>query len=163
MMRSPSPLDRRVAICGDHPSGAFRERSGDAQKMFRANLSVASCTFSVMEFGNLTDDELDEIVVGAEAGVAQLRALETAAIAEMQARKTHLKDGYRSIVDWVAARADVSHKTARSLCWTASRLTHAPEGLLPWRMVSSHSIEPNRYHGFRKEVVRATSVMTSLN
>ena len=51
----------------------------------------------------------------------RLRAIEMAAIAEKRARKTHLQDGYRSIVDWVAARADVSHKTARSLCWTATR------------------------------------------
>lgn len=80
-----------------------------------------------MEFGELTDDQLDEVIVGAEAGVAQLRALETAAIVEKRARKTHLQDGYRSIIDWVAARADVSHKTARSLCWTATRLCEAPD------------------------------------
>ncbi len=80
-----------------------------------------------MEWGNFTDDELDEVIVRTEEGVAQLRAMEMAAIAEKRARKTHLQDGYRSIVDWVAARADVSHKTARRLCWTASRLDEAPE------------------------------------
>ena len=79
-----------------------------------------------MEWGELTDDQLDEIIVGAESGIAKLRALETAAIAEKRARKTHLQDGYRSIVDWVAARADISHNTARSLCWTATRLREAP-------------------------------------
>lgn len=91
------------------------------------NLSVAPCTLLGMEFGELTDDQLDEIIVGVEAGVARLRAMETAAIAEMRARKTHLQDGYRSIIDWVAAKADVSHKTARSLCWTATRLREAPD------------------------------------
>ena len=79
-----------------------------------------------MEWGELTDDQLDEVIVGAEAGVARLRALETAAIAEKRARMTHLLDGYRSIIDWVAAMADVSHQTARSLCWTATRLREAP-------------------------------------
>ena len=31
------------------------------------------------------------------------------------------------MVDWMAARADVSHETARSICSTASRLADAPE------------------------------------
>lgn len=80
-----------------------------------------------MEWGDFTDDQLDEVIVRSERGVARLRALEMAAIAEKRSRKTHLQDGYRSIVDWVAARADVSHKTARRLCWTASRLADAPD------------------------------------
>lgn len=91
------------------------------------NLSVGLGTLLDMEWGNFTDDELDEVIVRAEEGVARLRAMEMAAIAEKRVRKTHLQDGYRSIVDWVAARADVSHKTARKLCWTASRLADAPE------------------------------------
>lgn len=80
-----------------------------------------------MEWGDLTDDQLDEAIVRAERGIARLRALETAAIDEKRQRKTHLSDGYRSILDWVAARADVSHKTARRLCWTATKLREAPE------------------------------------
>jgi hypothetical protein len=80
-----------------------------------------------MKWGDFTEDELDEVIVRTEEGIARLRALEMAAIAEKRARGTHIHDGYRSIVDWVAARADVSHNTARSLCWTASRLSDAPE------------------------------------
>ena len=80
-----------------------------------------------MEWGELTDDQLDEAIVRAEQGIAKLRALETAAIAEKRERRSHLQDGYRSIIDWVAARADVSHKTARRLCWTATRLREASE------------------------------------
>ena len=79
------------------------------------------------ELGDLTDDELDATIVRAEMGIAKLRALETAAIAEKRERKTHVQDGYRSIVDWVAARADVSHETARRLCWTATRLRETAE------------------------------------
>jgi hypothetical protein len=48
-------------------------------------------------------------------------------VAEKRRRKSHLQDGYRSIVDWTAARADLSHETARSLCWTATRIQDAPE------------------------------------
>lgn len=80
-----------------------------------------------MEWGELTDDQIDEAIARAEQGIAKLRALETAAIAEKRARQSHLQDGYRSIIDWVAARADVSHETARRLCWTATRLREAPE------------------------------------
>jgi len=47
--------------------------------------------------------------------------------AEKRRRRSHMADGYRSIVDGTAARADASHETARSLCWTASRLQDAPE------------------------------------
>jgi hypothetical protein len=36
-------------------------------------------------------------------------------------------DGHRSIVEWVAARADVSQETARRICRTGSRLAEAPE------------------------------------
>lgn len=80
-----------------------------------------------MEWGELSEDQLDELIVQAETGVARLRAIEMAAIAEKRARKTHHLDGYKSIVDWVAARADVSHATARRLCWTATRLGRAPD------------------------------------
>lgn len=80
-----------------------------------------------MRWGELTDDQLDQVIVEAEAGVAGLRVIEMAAIAEKRSRKAHVLDGYRSIVDWVAARADVSHRTARQLCWTATRLEEAPE------------------------------------
>ncbi len=83
--------------------------------------------FVNMKWGELTDDQLDQVIVRSEAGQARLRALEMAAIAEKRRRKSHLQDGYRSIVDWMAARADVSHQTARRLCWTASRIEEAPE------------------------------------
>lgn len=80
-----------------------------------------------MEWGELTDDQLDEIIVECEAGVARLRAAEMAAIAEKRNRSSHLQDGYRSIIDWIAARADVAHRTARRMCWTATRLEEAPD------------------------------------
>ncbi len=38
------------------------------------------------------------------------------AVAAVRARGSHHSDGYRSIIDWMAARADVSHRTARRLC-----------------------------------------------
>jgi hypothetical protein len=80
-----------------------------------------------MEWERLTDDQLDGLIRRSESEIATWRAVEMAAIREKRSRQTHHADGYRSIVDWVAARADVSHQTARSLCWTATRLVDAPE------------------------------------
>jgi hypothetical protein len=80
-----------------------------------------------MEWERLTEDELDQGIVRAEAEIGSWRATEMALIAEKRRRQTHHADGYRSIIDWVAARADVSHHTARSLTWTATRLSEAPE------------------------------------
>lgn len=78
-----------------------------------------------MEWEKLTEDQLDQIITDSESGIARIRAVQMAAITEKRLRKSHHLDGYRSIVDWVAARADVSHGTARRLCWTATRLIDA--------------------------------------
>jgi hypothetical protein len=80
-----------------------------------------------MEWGSLTEDQLDRVIAQSEQEIAGWRVVEMAAIREKRSRQSHHADGYRSIVDWVAARADVSQQTSRSLCWTASRLEDAPE------------------------------------
>ncbi|HEX2404177.1 MAG TPA: HNH endonuclease [Acidimicrobiia bacterium] len=80
-----------------------------------------------MELGSYSDDRLDELIIRAESEIATWRLVEMAAITEKRRRKSHFQDGYRTIVDWTAARADVSHQTARALCWTATRLGDAPE------------------------------------
>ena len=80
-----------------------------------------------MELGSYSEDRLDQLIAGGERQIAMVRLVQMAAIAEKRRRKSHLQDGYRTIVDWTAARADVSHETARSLCWTATRLGDAPE------------------------------------
>jgi hypothetical protein len=80
-----------------------------------------------MELGSCSEDRLDQIIAGGELEIGRIRLLQMAAISEKKRRRSHLLDGYRSLVDWTAARADVSHETARSICWTASRLEDAPE------------------------------------
>jgi hypothetical protein len=80
-----------------------------------------------MDWERLTEDQIDELIVHAESEISAWRAQEMAAISEKRSRQTHHADGYRSIIDWVAARADVSHETARSLTWTSTRLVDAPE------------------------------------
>jgi hypothetical protein len=80
-----------------------------------------------MKWGSFTEDQLDRIIAGGERDIASIRMMQMAAIAEKRRRGSHRQDGFRSIVDWTAARADVSHETARALCWTSSRLEEAPE------------------------------------
>jgi hypothetical protein len=80
-----------------------------------------------MELGSYSEDRLDQLLVRAESEIGVWRTVEMAVVAEKRRRKSHLQDGYRSIVDWTSARADVSHQTARALCWTATRLGDAPE------------------------------------
>jgi hypothetical protein len=80
-----------------------------------------------MELGSYSEDQLDQLLIQAESEIGGWRTVEMAVVAEKRRRKSHLQDGYRSIVDWTAARADVSHETARSLCWTASRLQDSPD------------------------------------
>jgi hypothetical protein len=62
--------------------------------------------FLAMDWGSLSEDRLDRLIVDAERGVARLRAVQRAAIREKKTRKSHHLDGYRSMVDWMAARAD---------------------------------------------------------
>src|SRR5687768_15540918 len=80
-----------------------------------------------MELGSYSEDRLDQLIAGGERQIASIRLVQMAAIAEKRRRRSHLQDGYRSIVGWTAARADISHETARSLCWTATRIGDAPE------------------------------------
>jgi len=80
-----------------------------------------------MELGSYSEDQLDQLIAGGEFQISSIRLVQMAAIVEKRRRKSHLADGYRSIVDWTAARADVSHETARSLCWTATRLQDSPD------------------------------------
>jgi hypothetical protein len=80
-----------------------------------------------MELGEYSEDRLDQLLVRAESEIGQWRAVQMAVVAEKRRRQSHRLDGHKSIVDWVAARADVSHETARAICWTSSRLQEAPE------------------------------------
>jgi hypothetical protein len=80
-----------------------------------------------MELGEYSEDRLDQLIVAGEREIGRIRAVQMAVVAEKRRRKSHLLDGFRSIVDWTAARADLSHETARAICWTASRLEGAPD------------------------------------
>ncbi len=76
---------------------------------------------SIVRQGALTADELDQIIIDRERDISRARADQMAAIRAHKTLGTHTADGYRSMVDWLAARADLSHRTARAICWTATR------------------------------------------
>ncbi len=80
-----------------------------------------------MGLESYSEDQLDQLLVRAEQEIGSWRALEMAVVAEKKHRRSFHADGHRSVVDWFAARADVSHQTARSVCWTSTRLGEAPE------------------------------------
>lgn len=123
-----------MAVCGrirrekqDKKEKRKREEE-DRSRAARTTIPVPGRLYvGSMDWGNLSEDQLDLIISRSEAEIASWRAVEMAAIREKRSRQSHHADGYRSIVDWVAARADVSHRTARSLCWTATRLSEASD------------------------------------
>jgi hypothetical protein len=70
-----------------------------------------------------TIDELEQGLLAAEASISQLRAYQLTVLEELDSRQVATGDGYRSLSDWVTARLDVSHDTARSLVRTMRRTT----------------------------------------
>jgi hypothetical protein len=56
-----------------------------------------------MELGDYSEDQLDQLLIRAELEVGQWRAVQMGVVAEKRQRRSHLQDGFRSIVDWTAA------------------------------------------------------------
>ena len=88
---------------------------------------TAGLYVGIMELGSYSEDRLDRLIADGELEIARIRLVQMTAIGEKRRRRSHSEDGYRSTVDWTAVRPDVSHETARSICWTATRLEDAPE------------------------------------
>lgn len=114
-----------------------------------------------MELRGYSEDLLDRLLVQAESEIGSWRLVEMAVVDEKRRQKSHLEDGYRSIIDWTAARADVSHDTARAICWTASRLYQAPEVASQLASVRSALTGRNNWPGSPKITVPVIKVMTS--
>jgi hypothetical protein len=67
----------------------------------------------------LAVDALEQIGIRAEAGVGRLRAAQVVALRGLDVAQIASADGARSLAEWVAARLDVSHATARMLVLAA--------------------------------------------
>jgi hypothetical protein len=66
-----------------------------------------------------TIDSLEQIGIRAEAEVGRLRAPQIGALRELDVAQVAPADGSRSLAEWVSARFDVSHDTARMLVLAA--------------------------------------------
>jgi len=71
-------------------------------------------------------DTLEQILLEAEAAVARLRAIQMAALAQLDARQVATADGCRSMVEWTAGRLDIAPETAAALFRTAVSLLDRP-------------------------------------
>jgi len=62
-----------------------------------------------------------------EALIAQVRARQAEALAQLQGTKVLEQDGSRTMVDWTAAKLDVTQPTARDLLTLAQASHDRPE------------------------------------
>ncbi len=64
-------------------------------------------------------DALEQAALRSEAEICRLRATQLTIIRGLDVAQIRMSDGSRSMVDWVSARLDISHDTARALVNTA--------------------------------------------
>ena len=79
-----------------------------------------------MDLTTITTDQLEAALTGLEAEIGARRQLQLRLLGELDARQVPIADGSRSMAEWVAARMDVTHETARRLTQTAVRLHDQP-------------------------------------
>ncbi len=80
-----------------------------------------------MDTTSSTTATLEQKLLDHEAAIARHRASQLTVLRELDRRQTALRDGHRSLVEWVTGRLDVAPETARELVSTASRLQRLPE------------------------------------
>lgn len=79
-----------------------------------------------METETVTVDRLEQLLLDDEAHIARIRARQLATLQALDLAQVALADGSRSMVEWVAARLDVTHDQAGRLTQTAARLADQP-------------------------------------
>lgn len=67
-------------------------------------------------------DQLEQLASSAEAEIGRLRGVQIQAIRNADRQQVAMADGARTLVDWVAARFDLTHDTARSLVLCARHM-----------------------------------------
>ena len=72
-------------------------------------------------------DALETEVVALEGLISRARVRQAEVLAHLDAAQVSAMDGSRSMVDWTAARLDVTHDTARRLLRAAGGLAEHPE------------------------------------
>ena len=74
-------------------------------------------------------DALEQVLIAGETAIAKIRAHQVAALVDLDRVQVHTGDGARSLHDWVAARLDVTHETAKLLVDASSTLHEHAEAL----------------------------------
>jgi hypothetical protein len=82
-------------------------------------------------FETWTVDQLERTLIEAEQRIGQLRAMQMALLDRLDGAQVARLDGSRDLAEWVAARADVGHPTARTLVRTARTTADRPELRIP--------------------------------
>jgi hypothetical protein len=72
-------------------------------------------------------DAAEQTLITAERHIARLRAIQMEALEVVDVAQVATSDGARDLSEWVAARADVSVETARTLVRTMRRTAERPE------------------------------------
>ncbi|MGB9359654.1 MAG: DUF222 domain-containing protein [Acidimicrobiia bacterium] len=80
-----------------------------------------------MDTTTATTETLEQQLLDSEASIARERGRQMQALRELDRRQVALRDGHRSLQEWVAGRIDVASETARELVLTARRLDNLPD------------------------------------
>jgi hypothetical protein len=76
-----------------------------------------------MSFEGVPTDQLEQRLQAAESEISLLRSEQVELLEEVDRRQIATGDGCKSLSDWVAARLDLSHDTAKGLVRTMRRTT----------------------------------------
>jgi hypothetical protein len=80
-----------------------------------------------MDTTGSSTEALAQRLLDDEAVIAEARGRQMTILRELDLRQTALRDGHRSLIEWVTGRLDVAPETARELVGTARRLAELPE------------------------------------
>jgi HNH endonuclease/Domain of unknown function (DUF222) len=80
-----------------------------------------------MEFEVLTQDEKERILIGAEAEIARLRAVQLEVLEDLDRCQVATADGCRSLSEWATARLDLHPDNAKTLVRTMRRTVERPD------------------------------------
>ena len=79
----------------------------------------------------VTVDHLEQVLAEGESLIAQVRAQQAEALRLLDAGQVTQQDGSRSMLEWTAAKLDVTHRTARDLLTLAAASSERPELVEP--------------------------------
>ncbi|MGB9357569.1 MAG: DUF222 domain-containing protein [Acidimicrobiia bacterium] len=80
-----------------------------------------------MDTTTASTETLEQQLLDDEAVIARARGRQMQALRELDRRQVAMRDGHRSLQEWVAGRIDVAPETARDLVGTAQRLEGLPD------------------------------------